>query len=309
MLPAVNLSEWLDLRALGTQAVAFLPRLLAAALILFLFWVAYRVTRPTLRQILLRGHLDEALVGLLVDNIYRVSLIVVSVVIAAGQIGINILPALAGLGVIGIALGFAAQDSVSNMISGFLIFWDKPFVVGDYVSVQEQYGRVTEITLRTTRVRTPSNSYVVIPNRKMIESTLINHSQHGGTRVEIPVTIANEESVDKARRVLLSAAATVEGVASNPGPDVVVAALGTVGIDLRVRVWIDDAALERPVLFRVTEACKEALDRAKVETPSPQIQLLLDVDPATARSRSSIPLRPPKPSESGEDETSGGSHG
>jgi small conductance mechanosensitive channel len=301
MLPAVNLSEWLDLRALGTQAVAFLPRLLAAALILFLFWVAYRATRPTLRQILLRGHLDEALVGLLVDNIYRVALIVVSVVIAAGQIGINILPALAGLGVIGIALGFAAQDSVSNMISGFLIFWDKPFVVGDYVSAQDQYGRVSEITLRTTRVRTPSNSYVVIPNRKMIESTMINHSKHGGTRVEIPVTIANEESVDKARRVLLSAAATVEGVASNPGPDVVVVALGTVGIDLRVRVWIDDAALERPVLFRVTEACKEALDRAKVEMPSPQIQLLLDVDPATGRSRSSIPLRPPKPSESGEE--------
>ena len=76
----------------------------------------------------------------------------VAVVIAAGQIGINILPALAGLGVIGVALGFAAQDSVSNMISGFLIFWDKPFVVGDYVSVQDQYGRVADITLRTTRV-------------------------------------------------------------------------------------------------------------------------------------------------------------
>ena len=298
MLLDVNLGDWLDLRALGTAAVAFLTRLLAAALILFLFWIAYRATSSTLRRILLRGHLDESLVRLLVDSIYRLSLIIVSVVIAAGQIGINILPALAGLGVIGIALGFAAQDSVSNMISGFLIFWDKPFVVGDYVSVQDQYGRVSEITLRTTRVRTPSNSYVVIPNRKMIESTLINHSKHGGTRVEIPVTIANHESVENARRVLLAASSTVEGVAPTPEPDVVVKALGTSGVDLQVRVWIEDAALERPVLFRVTEACKDALDRAKVETPSPQIQLLLEADPATARSRTSIPLRPPNPSES-----------
>jgi len=301
MLVVVNLGDWIDLRALGTEAVAFLPRLLAAALILLLFWIAYRVTRPALRQLLLRGHLDEALVQLLVDNIYRLGLIVLSVVFAAGQVGINILPAIAGLGVIGVALGFAAQDSVSNMISGILIFWDKPFVVGDYVSVQEQYGRVDEITLRTTRIRTPSNSYVVIPNRKMIESMLVNHSKHGGIRVEIPVTIANQESVENARRVLLAAAAPVEGVVSTPKPEVVVKALGTAGVDLQVRVWIDDAALERPVSHRVTEACKDALDRAKVETPSPQIQLLLEADPATARSRAAIPLRPPKLSESDEE--------
>jgi small conductance mechanosensitive channel len=301
MLPVVNFGEWLDLRALGTAAVAFLPRLLVAALILLLFWIAYRVTRPALRKVLLHGHFDKALVQLLVDNIYRLGLIVVAIVFAAGQVGINILPAIAGLGVIGIALGFAAQDSVANMISGFLIFWDKPFVVGDYVSVQEQYGRVDEITLRTTRVRTPSNSYVVIPNRKMIESTLVNHSKHGGIRVEIPVTIANQESVENARQVLLAAAAPVDGVVSDPKPEVVVKALGTAGVELQVRVWIDDAELERPVTYRVTEACKDALDRAKVETPSPEIRLLLEADPATARARASIPLRQPKPSESEEE--------
>lgn len=272
----MNLSEWLDLRALGTTAVAFLPRLLVAALILFLFWVAYRTSRATLRRVMLRAHFDEALIELLIENIYRSALIVIAVVIAAGQVGINILPALAGLGVVGVALGFAAQDSVANMISGFLIFWDKPFRVGDYVSVQDQYGRVTEITLRTTRVRTPSNSYVVIPNRKIIESTLVNHSKHGGMRIDIPLTIAGGESVVEARRALLEAVVEVEGVVDEPQPDVVVKGLGTAGTDLLVRVWIDDAALERPVFYEVTEVCKEALEEAGVETPSPQIQLLLD---------------------------------
>src|SRR6185436_8198092 len=188
----MGLGDWIDPKVIGTSVIAFLPRLLVAGLILALFWIAYRATRPPLREILRRGHLDNALIGLLVDSIYRLTLIIVAVVIAAAQIGINILPALAGLGIAGIALGFAAQDTVANVISGFLIFWDKPFVVGDYVSVQDQYGRVDEITLRTTRVRTPSNSYVVIPNRKIIESTLINHSKHGGTRVDVPVAIASE---------------------------------------------------------------------------------------------------------------------
>ena len=291
----MKLTEWLDLRALGTSAVAFLPRLLVAAVILMLFWVAFRATLTTLRQAMLRAHLDESLVRLLIDNVYRSALIVVAVVIAAGQVGINILPALAGLGVVGIALGFAAQDSVANMISGFLIFWDKPFVVGDYVSVQDQYGRVTEITLRTTRVRTPSNSYVVIPNRKIIESTLVNHSKHGGMRLEIPIGIASGESIEKARQALLAAVAKVDGVVAKPESDIVVKGLGAVGIDLLVRVWIEDAALDRPVYFRVTEACMEALDHAGVQTPSPQIQLLLDQ--AQAMLRPVGPARPAKQAE------------
>ena len=298
MMPVVNFRELLDLRALGTAAVAFLPRLLLAALILVLFWIGYRVTRPALHLSMKRAHFDDALIQLLVDNVYRSALIVVAVVIAAAQIGVNILPALAGLGVAGIALGFAAQDSVANMISGILIFWDKPFRVGDYVSVQDQYGRVDEITLRTTRIRTPANSYVVIPNRKAIESTLINHSKHGGTRVEIPIAIGDRESIQKARQVLLAAVAKVEGVVPEPEPDVVVKGSGTIGIDLLVRVWIDDAALDRPVFFRAAEACMEALDRAGVGTPSPQIRLLLDQTDALLK-----PAAPtPRPERSETDE-------
>lgn len=289
----MGLGEWIDVKAIGTGIVAFLPRLLLAGLILILSWVTYRVTRPPLREILRRGHLDNALIHLLVDNIYRLALIVMAVVIAAGQIGINILPALAGLGIAGIALGFAAQDSVANVISGFLIFWDKPFVVGDHVSVQDQYGRVDEITLRTTRVRTPSNGYVVIPNRKVIESTLINYSKHGGTRVDVPVGIASDESLEKVRLALLPAVAAVEGVVLEPAPDLVVTALKAGSIDLLVRVWVDDAAFERPVFFRVTEACLDALDRAGIRTPSPHIQLLLENDPASAGSQTPLPLRPP----------------
>jgi small conductance mechanosensitive channel len=284
----MDLREWIDVRAIGTSLVAFLPRLLAAVLILFAFWLAYRATRPPLRELLRRGRLDHALITLLVDNIYRLSLLVVAIVIAAGQVGINILPALAGIGVAGIALGFAAQDSVANVISGFLIFWDKPFVVGDWVTVQDQYGCVDEITLRTTRVRTPINSYVVIPNRKIIESSLTNHSKNGALRVDVPVAIDAGADLARARSALLAAARTLADVAAQPEPDVVIAALKPGAVELLVRVFIDDAAIEHPVRHRVAEACREALAEAEIEGPSPHVTLLLDA----AGAQPPIPLRP-----------------
>jgi small-conductance mechanosensitive channel len=128
---------------------------------------------------------------------------------------------------------------------------------------------------------------VVIPNRRVIESTLVNHSKHGGIRVDVPLAIAPGERVTAARKVLLDAAAEVDGVVATPEADVVVRGLSAAGVDLLVRVWIDDAALERPVFYRVTEACKEALEGAGVQIPSPQIQLLLD--------QTATRLEPPPP--------------
>lgn len=100
---------------------------------------------------------------------------------AASQLGVNIGAALAGLGVVGIAVGFAAQETIANMIAGFLIFWDRPFKVGDFITTEEKYGEVREITMRTTRIRTMENTYVVIPNKQIIGDTLVNRKRTTGS--------------------------------------------------------------------------------------------------------------------------------
>jgi small conductance mechanosensitive channel len=144
--------------------------------------VLARVLGRVLRRLMDRAGMEEALIGLLVDNILYYAVMVVGLVMAAAQLGINAGAALAGLGVIGLALAFAAQDSVANVISGIIIFWDKPFVIGDWIKVEEQFGRVNNITLRSTRIRTPRNTYVVIPNKSIIDAVLENLSQHGELR-------------------------------------------------------------------------------------------------------------------------------
>ena len=254
----------------------FMPRLVAAMGIGVGFWLLQRITVPALRTLLYHAGFDPSLTKLLVDNIYRGALFIFGVVMAAGQLGINVTAALAGISVAGLAVGFAAQDSLANMIAGFLIFWDKPFKVGDFLTFDSRYGRVVEITLRTTRIRTQENTYVVIPNKHIADTVLVNHTKHGEIRLNLPIGIAYKEQIAHARRVLLGAMSGVEGVEKTPQPDVVVDELGSSSVNLLVRVWVSQPELERPVFYRALEACKTALDEAGIEIPFPHLQLFVE---------------------------------
>jgi small-conductance mechanosensitive channel len=202
--------------------------------------------------------------------------LILGLVTAAAQLGINVTAALTGIGVLGIAIGFAAQETVANMIAGFLIFWDRPFKVGDWVTTEGQYGEVRQITMRTTRIRTRNNTFVVIPNKQVIGELLINHSMYGVTRVTVPIGIAYKEQIDAAREVMLAAVKRIDGVLADPPPAVVATGLGDSSIDLSVRVWVDDAEAEMPTHEAVVETCKVALDQAGIEIPFPHLQLFVD---------------------------------
>jgi small conductance mechanosensitive channel len=267
---------WLTREEVLSLVAAVLPKLAAAILVFLAFYVLLRVVQPALRAILRRANFAPALIHLLVDGVVRGTVLVIGLVMAASQLGINIAAALAGLGVLGIAVGFAAQETIANMIAGFLIFWDRPFKVGDWVTTQDRYGEVRDITLRTTRIRTLDNTYVVIPNKQVIGELLVNHSMYGETRVNVPIGIAYKESITEARQVMLEAVATLDGVLKDPAPSVVAAGLGDSSVDLTVRVWIAQAVDEVPVRFRVVEACKVALDKAGIEIPFPHLQLFVD---------------------------------
>jgi small conductance mechanosensitive channel len=266
----------LDPQRLVDMGVAFVPRLLAAFFVMLAFWGVLKVTQPPLRSMLRRADFADALVHLLIDNVYRLVLLGFGLIMAASQLGINVGAALAGVGVAGIAIGFAAQDSVANTIAGFLIFWDKPFQVGHVVTTQGEYGEIANITMRTTRIRTPNNTYVVVPNRKVIEDVLVNHSMYGHTRVDVPLGIAYKEDVNTARDVLLTVAREQSEVLDDPAPEIAVTGLGDSSVNLEVRAWISDARQERPVQVRVLEASKKALDAADIEIPFPHLQLFVE---------------------------------
>jgi len=270
-----KIEEFVDVERLVTTVLEFLPRLGAAIVIFLLFLVVYRVTRIPIRAGLERTGLHEKLIEMLVFRVYRYVIVLVGAVMAADQLGINVAAALAGMGVAGIAIGFAAQDSVANFISGILIFWDKPFVVGDWIKTEGEHGRVTNITLRTTRIRTNRNTFIVIPNKRIIDEVLENYSKHGEMRVDASIGIAYKEDIGKARDVLLAA---IDELDLDPPKqsEVVVEELGGSSVNLSVRVWIADAAQQPATLALVLEAGKRALDDAGIQIPFPHLQLMVD---------------------------------
>jgi len=271
-----SLLDLLDVNYIVNSLITFLPDLLAAVIILFLFWLGYRLSRKPLKLLLERAGFHENLIKLLIENIYKFVIMFFSIVMAGGQIGINVGAMLAGFGVVGIAIGFAAQDSLANSIAGFMIFWDKPFEVGDWITVAGQYGQASRITLRSTRIKTLNNTYVVIPNKRVIDEVLINHSKHGATRLEIPIGIAYKEKIPDARTVILKKMAEIKDILKDPAPDVVVTQLGASSVDMFVRVWIGDARDEKPVFFKVMEESKMALDAAGIEIPYHHLQLFIE---------------------------------
>ncbi|HVS19390.1 MAG TPA: mechanosensitive ion channel family protein, partial [Planctomycetota bacterium] len=190
------------------RAIDFLPDVARALIVLGVFWGLYVMVRFALQNVLARSRMDPALTRLLLFSFLRWAMLFVAIVMAAGQLGFNVTAALAGLGVAGIAVGLAAQDTIANVIAGITIFLDRPFKVGDWVTSGDTTGLVAEIRVRSTRIRTRNNTFMVVPNRLIVDSVIVNHSLYGDVRVDIPIGIAYKENIPEARRVILAA---VEG--------------------------------------------------------------------------------------------------
>jgi small conductance mechanosensitive channel len=130
--------------------------------------------------------------------------------------------------------------------------------------------------MRSTRIRTQQNTYVVIPNKHIIDSVVVNHTKHGNIRVEVTIGIAYKESIPEARKVILAAIRKIDWLLEDPAPDVVASQCASSSVDLIVRAWIDGAELERKTYFRLTEDSKMALDAAGIQIPYPHLQVFLD---------------------------------
>jgi small conductance mechanosensitive channel len=207
---------------------------------------------------------------------YRVVALTFIGAMVLSSLGINITALVAGLSIAGIAVGFAARDSLENFIAGVTILLDKPFKVGDYIVIEDHYGQVDEITLRSTRIRSVRNEVMVMPNTQMITQHVVNHTKQNTLRIDIDFGIAYKEYPADAREVVLK---TVEGddrVLTRPDPTVVVNGMGDSAVTMQLRFYIRDPSEEVKMRWEYTEKVREALREADIEIPFPHRQLYLD---------------------------------
>ena len=260
------------LRAGGT----LLANALEATIYFFVLFILYRVIDRFLQRILSHtGTVDAGVQGLLLKS-YRVVALTFIGAMVLSALGVNVTALLAGLSIVGIAVGFAARDSLENFIAGVTILIDKPFKVGDYIVVEDLYGQVDEITLRSTRVRSVRNEVMVLPNTQMITTQVVNHTKQNTLRVDIDFGIAYKEFPQEAREVVL---ATLEGddrILPTPDPTVVVTAMADSSVNMSLRFYIRDPSKEVPIRWEYTEKVREALREADIEIPFPHQQLFID---------------------------------
>jgi small conductance mechanosensitive channel len=214
--------------------------------------------------------MQPSLVKVIVRSLFKWAVLIISGIIVLAIVGVNVTAAIAGVGVAGIAIGFAAKETLSNILSGFGIFMDHLYKRGDWVTIADKYGQVKEITLRTTKIRTLDNIFVIVPNAQVTQNPVTNYSEEGMVRISVSIGIAYSESIDKARAALLAATAKIDGVRVEPAPVVVVDELGESSVHLKVRMWVDDAGADPFYRFTLTEVCKKALDEVGITIPFPQ---------------------------------------
>lgn len=247
-----------------------LEALIAAVMVIVGGVIFYLVTRRVMEVALQRTHMQPSLIKIAVRSLYKWLIIVLTVIFALSQLGFNVTAALAGVGVLGIAIGFAAQQTLANILSGFGIFIDHLYRTGDWVKIDGHYGEVVNITLRATKIRTLDNTFVIIPNSIVSDSSVINFSEQGRVRISAKVAVPYNRDVADARQALVEKVSQMEGIRSDTEPEVVVDELGDSGVNLLVRVWIDNAREEQKYQFMLTELCKKALDEAGITIPFPQ---------------------------------------
>lgn len=256
--------------------VRLIPGMLKAFFVFSLLYAVYRILYGVLSRVLQKSRVLEVGLQHLVLRMVRFTLLTLIVVMVLAQFGINVTGLIAGLSIAGIAVGFAARDTIENFISGLTIFIDRPFRVGDWVHVAGTYGQVEDISFRSTRLRTLDNQLMIMPNIQMVNQKMINDSALGPLRIVVPFGIAYKASIEAARRVVLATTVEDPDVLPDPPPTVVVTELGDSSVNMRLLFFTNEIGKSAGIRARYVERIKVALDKAKIEIPYPHLQVYLD---------------------------------
>lgn len=207
-------------------------------------------------------------IGSVTKNIVFYVLVFTTIIASLEVFEIDLTGILAAAGILGIVIGFAAQTSVSNIISGFFLIADKPFEIGEALEIDGQAGYVLDISLLSTRIRTFDNRYLRIPNSTVANARIVNLSRYEIRRLDIPVGIAYKENIQKAVEKIDTVLKRNENILMEPEPLIMITKFGESSVDIEVRVWI-----QRNKLFDVRSelitGIKTAFDEAGIEIPFP----------------------------------------
>ncbi|MFT6220382.1 MAG: small conductance mechanosensitive channel [Myxococcota bacterium] len=244
------------------------------ALALIIFWVGKFFAKKIInciRKSLITKNVDETLAKFLSNILY--GLLIAFIAIAAlGQLGIQTTSLAAILAAVGLAIGLALQGSLSNIASGVMIIFFKPFKIGDLVESAGVLGRIEEVSIFTTTIKTADNKTIISPNSLLTSGNIINYSAKESRRIDMVFGCSYEDDIKKVKEALKKIIADDKRVLKDPEPTIAVLELADSSINFAVRPWVleDDYW---GVLFDTTENVKLEFDKQGISIPYPQRDL------------------------------------
>lgn len=248
-----------------------IPWLIKIALAIAIFYVGRMLAKSLVgvtEKVLRKSATDDMLVTFIGNIVYALLLVIV-VLAALDQLGVNTNSALAVLGAAGLAVGLALQGSLSNFAAGVMLIMFRPFKTGDFIEAGGVSGVVETIAVFSTTMRTGDNKEVIVPNGQIYSGTIINYSARQTRRVDLVFGIGYDDNIKQARDIMMAVMAQDERILKDPAPAVTVAELGDNSVNLNVRPWVasgDYWAVRSDLLENV----KNAFDEVGITIPYPQ---------------------------------------
>ncbi len=245
------------------------PTLRAVAIVLIGFPLVFVLSKWIRRLV---GRRYDPQWGLVAGKLTFYPLVILLAISVLRELGFSLTPLLGAAGILGVALGFASQTSVSHVISGFFLLGEQPFQVNDVIQIGDTTGRVLSVDMLSVKLRTFDNRFVRIPNETIIKSQVTTNTRFPIRRVDVSVGVAYKEDTGRVRDVLLDVADRNPLSMMEPEPQVFYDGFGDSGINLRLAVW---ATTENFLLVknRLQEEIKQRFDEEGIEIPFPHVSL------------------------------------
>ncbi|WP_168016470.1 mechanosensitive ion channel family protein [Halomonas salinarum] len=242
---------------------------LVAALAIFVLgrWAVSLLHRLSIKA-MERARIEPLLIKFL-GNILRTLLLIVVVLAAINQLGIQTTSLIAVLGAAGLAVGLALQGSLANFAAGVLVIIFRPYKIGDYVEAGGVAGVIDDVQIFTTELKTGDNRKIIVPNGQMMNGAITNYSSHDTRRVDLVASVGYDANIDTVRRVLEDVVANDTRVLEAPAPNIRMNAMMDSSVNWIVRPWVK-ASDYWDVYWEMTEEIKRRFDAEGISIPFPQ---------------------------------------
>lgn len=264
------LEEWAE--TLKTWFSENVPQILIKLFVFLLtvsaFWVLAALVRKLVNLAVARLELSQLLERMLISTASK-AVMLLGILVAFTEVGVQLAPLLAGLGIAGFIVGFALQDSLSNFASGLMILSYRPFDVGDVIEAGGAFGKVSDMSLVSTKILTFDNQTMVVPNNKIWQDVIKNVTAQDIRRVDMVFGISYSDDIPHAEKILAEIVQASEKILDDPEPVIRLHNLGESSVDFIVRPWAKTSDYW-DVFWDVTRQVKLRFDQEGISIPFPQ---------------------------------------